>query len=114
VKAETKKRLLRYTMVLFAALALAQGLRVFQGSSRDVILVYTAPAGPLEVELRDADGDHLRRARFAAQAERQHSLQLPDGTYEARLQVNDHRQRVPFVVRDDGAVDIRWRAQTPR
>lgn len=103
------KDLLRYAAVVCAALAVAYGARVWDQASNDVVLSYRgAPPGPLAVDIRDDDGERMRRTEFSASARRSHTVQLPLGTFEARMRVGETQQRARFVVHDDGAIEIDW------
>lgn len=104
------RRILRYAAAGFAALALVYGVRAWDGASNDVTLRYDgAPAGELEVVLRDADGARLRQATFGAGAERAHVVQLPRGTFEATLRVGEEAPvRRSFAVEGDAAVEVRY------
>lgn len=102
----------KYAAVVCAALAVAYGARVWDEASNEVALSYAgAPAGPLAVDIRDADGQRMRRTEFSANASRQHIVQLPRGRFEARLRVGDDRRRIGFFVEGDGAVEVDWAAR---
>ncbi|MFN3200622.1 MAG: hypothetical protein ACE366_19640 [Bradymonadia bacterium] len=80
------RRLLRYAVVALAALAIAQAIRTWQAGGREITMMYEVPAGVLSVKLLDEEGTPMRKVRFAAGAERRHTVTLPDGTYKARLE----------------------------
>lgn len=100
---------LRYGAVICAALAIAYGARVWDEAANDVTLRYLgAPRGPMTVDLRDADGERMRRTEFSAGAERSHAIQLPRGEFRARLRVGEETRGRRFVVAGDGAIEVRW------
>ncbi|MCB9522209.1 MAG: hypothetical protein H6702_02365 [Myxococcales bacterium] len=103
------RRLLRYGAGALAALALVQGIRVWQAGRREVTLSYQAPPGPLRVEVRGDDGALLRRVEFGAGAVRHHEATLPDGDYRARLEIPG-RPAVErgFAVRGEGVIKVAW------
>jgi len=101
--------ILRYGAVIFAALAVAYGGRVWDEASNDVLLSYRgAPAGLMVVDIRDGDGERMRRTEFSSAVRRSHSVQLPRGYFEARMRVGQVSRRTEFAVEGDGAVDVRW------
>ncbi len=109
-----KRRLLRLAGATFAALALVHGARVWQQSGRDVQLSYEAPPGELTVTLFDHEGHRLRRAVFPG-ALRDHTVDLPEGHYRARLELAgrppvDRR----FEVVDDGALRVSYQPRDVR
>lgn len=99
----------KYAAVVCAALAVAYGARVWDEASNEVALSYSgAPPGALAVDIRDDDGERMRRTEFSAAARRQHVVQLPRGRFEARLKVGQAQRDIGFVVEGDGAVEVRW------
>ena len=104
------RRALRYGAGALAALALVQGVRVWQAGRREVSLAYKGPPGALRVELRDADGALMRRVEFAAGVRREHAATLPDGDYRARMEIAGQPAVVrPFAVRGEGVIEVVWR-----
>jgi len=102
------KRLLRYGAVAFVALALAYGARAWEAASRDVTLVYHAPPGPLRVTITDEDGDRLRTTEFRG-GERSHAVELADGRYTVRLEVEGVGERVRTIEIDERPTrEVRW------
>lgn len=105
---------LRYGAVICAALALAYGARVWDDAANDVTLRYLgAPRGPMTVDLRDADGERMRRTEFSAGVARSHAVQLPRGEFQARLRVGEATRTRRFVVAGDGVIELKWWASAP-
>lgn len=107
--AHLKRRLLRLVAVACLALGIASALKAFGVGGRTVLVSYHAPAGALEVTLRDAEGAMLRRTRFAAETGRSHQVELPEGTFDAELRVEGQVRRVPvFVGPETATVEVVW------
>ncbi len=103
-----RRRLLRYAAVAFAALAFAYGARAWQAASRDVTLVYHAPAGVLRVTLTDGDGDRLRHSVFYG-SERGHIVQMAEGPYTVTLEVDGVGVRKREIqVTEIPTIEVRW------
>ena len=102
------RRLLRYAVGICAALALIYGVRTYNDASIDVTLVYGAPPGQLEVVLRDAEGERLRRSVFGG-PERRHSVTLPRGRYRAELRMAGRSPAYrAFEVNDASTIELNW------
>ncbi len=101
------KRALRYASVALAALALAYGARTWQAAGRETAIRYEAPAGEIRVVLTASDGAVLRRTVFAS-GERQHTVKLPEGAYQVRMEVGDALRLRDLVVDGTGVAEVRW------
>lgn len=101
----------RGLLLLLAVVGLIHAARTLAASSREVVLLYEGiPAGAFSVEVRDAEGQTVRRAEFGSTAERSHPMQLPEGRYEVRLRAaNGRAARHAVRVEGDGAIVVRWR-----
>ena len=107
-EAPLSKRLLKYGAVAVAALAFAFGARAWDAGSRDVALTYQAPAGMLRVTITDSDGDRMRTTEFHG-GERAHTVELADGRYTVRLEVEGRGERSRTLeVVGDGAQQVAW------
>jgi hypothetical protein len=106
-----RKHPVRGLLLILAVVGLIHAARMLSASSREVILLYEGlPPGGFEVEVRDAEGQSVRRASFGASAERSHPMTLADGRYEVRLRMADGRAaRHAIVVSDEGGIIVRWR-----
>ena len=105
----SRRRWLKWFAVGLAALAVAQGVRVFSTMNNTVRMSYLVPPGDLAVIIFDVDGQRLRRTQFGANV-RQHELQLPEGSYTAELTPADLPPvRRDFVVQGDGVIELNYR-----
>ena len=109
--ARLRRHPLRAVLLLVAVVGLVHAARQVGAARREVVLVYErVPAGPFEVEVRDADGALVRRAAFAAGAERTHPMQLAEGRYAVHLRVGSAAPSAyPIAVQGDAAIAVRWR-----
>lgn len=109
--ARLRRHPLRAVLLLVAALGLVHAARQVGAARREVVLRYArVPSGPFEVEVRDAEGVLVRRATFAAGAERVHPMQLADGRYAVHLRAGGaapvpHR----IEVQGDATITVPWR-----
>ena len=104
-----KRRALRLAAVACLAFGVAAALKAFGVGGRTILLSYHAPAGALEVTLRDGEGAMLRRTRFAAEASRSHEVDLPEGTFDAELRLDRQTRRVPLLVGPEtSTLEVVW------
>lgn len=104
------RQLLKYGAVFFAALAVAYAVRAWEHAVNDVMIIYRgAPAGLLYAEIRDDDGQRIRRTEFGAKADRRHEIQLPRGRFDVRMTVDGKTSDTAFEVAGDGTIELKWR-----
>jgi len=102
-----RRRLVGLLLVGGTAVAVGATLK---SAEHDLTVRYEAPPGPLTVTLTTAEGQRVRRTSFAPGVSRQHEIRLPNGQFEAQLELpNRPAYRQAFTVEADQALLIEWR-----
>ncbi len=109
MRPDLRRRLLRLAVAAALAACAGAALKAFQARAHTVHVRYEAPQGPLTVRLRNAEGGLLRRVEFAGSSERQHDVELPEGSVTAEMSVGDQSREVQgYVAPDNDVLVLTW------